>query len=95
MTTAKTKSNGTKPANVLDLSVDDLSLGDCIDVEEVTGQPAFAIFAAAQAGTMTAKAMAALVWVTKRQTDPTFTFEDAKAVKVSSLGGEDASAPQG
>ena len=93
--TTKTKSNGTKPANVLDLSVDDLSLADLIDVEDITGEPAFMTFAAAQNGGMTAKAMAALVWVTKRKTDPTFTFEDAKAVKVSTLGAEDAGQAQG
>lgn len=89
MTTTKAKTNGTKPTSVLDLNVDDLSLGDCMDLEEITGEPAFATFAAAQTGGMTAKAMAALVWVTKRKTDPTFTFKDAKAIRVSSLGSED------
>lgn len=87
--TTKTKTNGTKPTNVLDLNVDDLSLGDCMDVEEITGEPAFMTFASAQSGGMSAKAMAALVWVTKRKSDPTFTFEDAKAIKVSTLGAED------
>lgn len=94
--TTKTKTNGTKPTTVLDLNVDDLDLGDCMDVEEVTGEPAFVTFAAAQNGAMTAKAMAALVWVSKRKTDPTFTFEDAKRIKVSTLSEEaDAGQDQG
>lgn len=95
--TTKTKSNGTKPA-VLDFNVDDLSLGDCIDVEEITGEPVFLSFAAAQTGGLSAKAMAALVWVIKRRSDPTFTFDDAKAIRVASLGeeaGEDAGQAQG
>jgi hypothetical protein len=88
-TSTRTKTNGTRPATTLDLDVDDLSLGDCIDVEEITGEPAFVTFAAAQTGQMTAKAMAALVWVSKRKADPTFTFEDAKQIKVASLSTED------
>ena len=92
--TTKAKTNGNKAdtKSVLDLNVDDLSLGDCIDVEEITGEPVFLTFAAAQAGGMSAKAMTALVWVTKRRDDPTFTFEDAKGIRVSALTPEDEGA---
>ena len=96
MTAANGTAKKSKPSEIA-LDMDDLDLQDCLDVEEVTGQDAGAIFAGLQVGQYTIKTIAALIWVAKRKTDPTFTFEDAKRTKVSAIpalmGQEDDAGP--
>jgi len=66
----------------LNLNVDDMTIGDVADVEEVTGRSLEELFAEGQPK---GRAMQALVWVTKRRDDPEFTFEDAGKLKFSVL----------
>jgi len=49
-----------------------LTFGDLADIEDVLGLALSDVFEKSQS-----KGMAALVWVTVRRTDPTFTYEQA------------------
>ena len=68
----------------LNLNIDTLTLADVADLEEVTGRPVDAIFGD-QAGEPKGRILQALVWVIKRQEDPSFTFEDAGRIRFSEL----------
>lgn len=66
------------PEVVIDL--DDLELGEIEEFEELSGVS----IAQVQSG-LPAKAVTALVWIVKRKTDPNFTLEMARKVKLSDV----------
>lgn len=66
----------------MDLSLDDLTIGDLEEIEQITGQSSDKIL---NGGMPSAKALKAIVFVTHRKQDPDFTLEDAAAVKVTSI----------
>lgn len=63
--------------------LDALTFQDLEDFEDATGQDLMAV--AQQGGTTSAKALAALVWIAKRQHDPDLTLDAVKRLKVSEL----------
>ena len=69
----------------MDININDLTLGDLEEIEDVAGKPASALFD----GGMSAKTMQAVVYVLKRRGDPEFTIEDAKRIKVTEFGATD------
>ena len=66
----------------LEIDIKDLTLGDLEDIEGVVGTDAMRLLLR---GGVTPKAMVALVWVAKRQTDPGFSLDDARKVQLSAF----------
>lgn len=67
----------------MDINLDDLTIGDLEEIEDVVGETSDSIFK----GTPSAKALKAIVYVICRRENPEFTLEDAAKVKVSDLSG--------
>lgn len=66
---------------------DDLELGELEDFEEATGLD----FTQMKPGkALPVKALTALVWIVKRRTEPDFTIEDARKMKLSTVDLGDA-----
>lgn len=61
-------------------SMDDITLGEMIDVEEELGKPLSVVFEEGQA-----KATAVVAWILKRRDDPTFTLADARRLTIADL----------
>lgn len=70
-------------SETIKLDPDELTLGDLDDFEEAVGKSFFECIA--NGATPSPKALMALVWITERKTDPTYTLEKARDVKVGSL----------
>lgn len=74
----------------LQLSIDDVSLGDLEEFEEYTGMP-FTMIDQVQAliesGQMTTKLLTGMALLALRQDNPDATIEDAKRVKITQLMG--------
>lgn len=64
----------------INVNLNDLTLGDLEDVEEAIGGEAMRHL---MRGEPSIKAMRALAWVVKRQTDPGFSMDDAKKLRAS------------
>ena len=60
--------------------IDDLTLGEAEDFEEVSGTA----LAGAEKG-LTAKAMRTLVWITLRRTNPDIAFDECKSYKMADV----------
>lgn len=79
---------------VLRVDPDELTIGDLEDFEDASGQAFEDAFAEGPDGNVkpSLKAIKAIVWVVKRQSNPAFTLEDARKVKLADLqiGSEDA-----
>lgn len=76
----------------LRLSVDDITVGDMEDIEEIAGKSFAEIVDALRAPTtdggivnMPIKVLKAIVFVVYRRGNPEFTIDDARKVKVSEL----------
>ena len=69
----------------MNLNVDDLTLGELEDIEERTGVNVATLRGG---GPPPSKVLTALVWVMKRREDPSFTYEQARELKVTELVGE-------
>lgn len=75
----------------LTVDLNDLTLGELADFEDAAGADAVdQLIGASKTGKgeqprMSAKTMVALVWIMQRRTDPSFTLEQARAVKVTEL----------
>lgn len=82
--TAKKAAPAPDPVESVRLDVDDLTIGDLEDFEDVVGEPLMG-FVGNTGKAMSAKVMKALVWITRRRDDEGFSLEDAAAVKVSAL----------
>lgn len=64
----------------IDVNINDLTLGDLEDVENVIGADGVK---ALMRGEVTAKAMIALTWVVKRVEIPGFSMDDARKMPLS------------
>jgi hypothetical protein len=62
--------------------LEDLSLGEIMDLEEV-GQISMSAFT--DGGTLPFRAVVALAWIVKRRDDAAFTFDDAKGLKAREM----------
>lgn len=69
-------------SEVIKFDADDLTLGEVCDIEDVAGEDAVGRFAQ---GDVSPKALAALVWIIRRRSEPEFTFADAKALRVADI----------
>jgi hypothetical protein len=74
-------------ADVLKIDPEDLTIGDLEDFEDIVGMSFDDAMAPGPDGKpkVTTKALKALVFLSKRREDPTFTLDDARAIKVSEL----------
>ena len=78
-------------AKPLRFSVDDITVGDMEDLEDITGMPfgnLLDLLAKAESGgtmSIPIKVLKALVFIVYRQDNPEFTIDDARKVKVTEL----------
>ncbi len=77
MTVAQLRQPESEPLNI---NLNDLTLGDLEDVENVVGPETMRYILR---GDVTPKAMVALVWVAKRRDNPAFTLDDARKLSLS------------
>lgn len=82
----------TEAAKPLRLSVDDITVGDMEDIEDISGQTFAEIVDALQKPTTGAgvvnvpiKVLKAIVYIAYRRDNPDFTLDDARNIKVSEL----------
>lgn len=75
------------PGESLRVDPDELTIGDLEDFEEAAGVAFEDAFVAGPDGNVkpSLKAIKAIVWVVKRQSDPGFTLDDARNVKLVEL----------
>jgi hypothetical protein len=62
--------------------LDNLTLGDIEDFETASG---VSVTTLTDGGTLPVKAVVALVWVVRRQTEPAFTLDDARRLRMADL----------
>lgn len=61
------------------LDVNDLTMGEVEELEEATGQ------SLSDLGSGSAKSIIGLIWISQKRIDPTFTLQDARALKITEL----------
>ena len=66
--------------DVLDVDISELTVGEIIEIEELTGMPLDAL---GQSDKPKGKMLAALALVSKRRENPKFTWEDALELKIT------------
>ena len=66
--------------DVLDVDISELTVGEIIEIEELTGMPLDAL---GQSDKPKGKMLAALAFVSKRRENPKFTWEDALELKIT------------
>lgn len=80
---------------------DSLTMADLEDFEDVTGANLLALL---QSGAgddggyevaFTAKQLTALMWIVRRQRDPSFTLAEARAMKITDIPAIEVAAPSG
>jgi hypothetical protein len=85
------------PSKPLRFSVNDITVGDMEDIEEITGESFEDVIEKLSAGgdklRVPLKVIKAIVFVVKRQSDPDFTLDQARRVKFSELELELEGAP--
>ena len=64
----------------LEFNLDDLTIGEICEIEELTGQPFDALNDPSKPK---GKMLQAIAFISKRRTDPKFTFEQAGELKLS------------
>ena len=64
----------------LEFNLDDLTIGEICEIEELTGQPFDALNDPSKPK---GKMLQAMAFISKRRANPDFTFEDAVAIKIS------------
>ncbi|HKE67385.1 MAG TPA: hypothetical protein VKB59_22490 [Micromonosporaceae bacterium] len=65
----------------LKVDLQDLTLGELDEIDEVLDRP----LAELMGGKGQFRAMAAAAWIVKRRTDPAFTLEDARALRMGDM----------
>lgn len=69
---------------VLNIDLNDLTLGDLEDFEKHSGIP-FAQLDSTKREDLPLSALIALVWITKRRANPDYTYEDARNTSIRTL----------
>lgn len=77
---------------------DSLTMADLEDFEEATGANLLVLLRSGDEAdgynvNFTAKQLTALMWIVRRQHDPTFTLTDARAMKITDIPSIDVAAP--
>jgi len=68
------------PDDVLNIDVSDLTIAEVVLIEDLTGMP---LDAMGQSDKPKGRMLQALAFITKRREDPTYTFEQAGELKVT------------
>ena len=68
------------PDDVLNLDINDLTIAEVVEIEDLTGQPLDAL---GQPDKPKGRMLQALAFISKRRDDPSFTFEQAGALKIT------------
>lgn len=75
-------------AEVIRFDLEDLTVGETVEFEEIAGVP-LSEFAPKDSGNgevaVSAKALLAMVYISRKRSNPAFTLDDARDVKVSDL----------
>ncbi|GGM78459.1 hypothetical protein GCM10012275_56350 [Longimycelium tulufanense] len=79
-------------AELVTVDVNDLTVGEMEDIEEVTGTPFDVLFDPAGPK---GKMLRAAAWIIKRRNDPDFTFEQARDLRVNLSDVERPTEPSG
>lgn len=82
---ATTTDEGTE---VLNIDFNDLTLGDIEDLEDTAGLNMRDLMGKS-AKELPTKALIALVWIVKRHENPDYTYEDARNLRIGTLGSVD------
>lgn len=72
----------TEPADVVTLDVESLTFGELCDIEDAVGSEAASTLLSPSPSP---KAVTAAIWISKRRTYPDLSFDDVKAMKVTSV----------
>jgi hypothetical protein len=72
--------------DVMEINLDDLTIGEVIEIEEITGM---AMDAMQDAAVPKGRMLQAMAYISRKRTDPDFTLEDALNLKLSVDGDED------
>ena len=70
----------TDTAEHLDIDISDLTIAEVVEIEDLTGLPLDAL---GQADKPKGRMLQALAYISKRRDDPSFTFEQAGALKIT------------
>ena len=68
------------PDDVLNIDISELTIAEVVEIEALTGQPLDAL---GQPDKPKGRMLQALAFISKRRDDPSFTFEQAGALKIS------------
>ena len=71
--------------DTLDIDINDLTIAEVVEIEELTGLPFDAM---GDASKPKGKMLQALAYISKRRTNPKFTWEDAGALKIDLASAE-------
>lgn len=71
---------------IVNINVDDYTMAELVDIEEVTGQPMGSLF---PGGQTSAKGLTAVYWVARRRVESGFTYEQALATRLNVVTGQD------
>ena len=72
--------------DIMSIDLDSLTIGEVIEIEEITG---LAMDAMQDPAAPKGKMLQAMAFISRRRTDPDFTIEDALNLKLSVEGDED------
>tara|TARA_R100000808_G_scaffold23545_2_gene52379 strand:- start:124 stop:378 length:255 start_codon:yes stop_codon:yes gene_type:complete len=70
----------TTPDDVLNIDINDLTIAEVVEIEDLTGMPLDAL---GQTDKPKGRMLQALAYISKRRENPEFTFEDAGALKIT------------
>lgn len=79
----------------LTINIDDLTVGDIEDFDTACGIDFFTLVKADGKLDIPLRALAPLIWITERRTNPAFSLEDARRVKVTEIEPPDPPAAAG
>jgi len=81
------------PDDVLNIDINDLTIAEVVEIEDLTGMPLDAL---GQDDKPKGRMLQALAFISKRRDDPSFTYEDAGALKITTTSSKpDPIEPEG
>ncbi|MBE80970.1 MAG: hypothetical protein CME21_00235 [Gemmatimonadetes bacterium] len=75
----------TEADDTLNFDINDLTIAEIVEIEELTGMPFDAM---GDSSKPKGKMLQALAFITKRRADPSFTYEQAGALKINLDSGD-------